>query len=543
MPGRRRSSSASTPISDGRLSPFPTLTVILRSLRTALVAALLAGPALAQTSLPPPPPLPADWHLRDADADGVPGISLDRAYALLDGRTPARDVVVAIIDSGVDLTHPDLVPVLWTNPGETAGNGVDDDGNGYVDDVHGWSFLGGPGGNVEHERLERTRLVARCRMDTAPDGTDCDALDAALTEERQQLATQAAQMGPIFQQVREAHALLTARFGPDYRLSGVDAAGDADVQRARQVVAFVSAQGATPSDLAEFETYLTGQLQYNLNPDYDPRGMVGDDPDDVTERDYGVPDAAGPDPSHGTGVAGLVAAVRGNGLGIDGIAPARIMSVRAVPDGDERDKDVANAIRYAVDNGAQIINMSFGKSLSPEKSAVDEAVAYAVARGVLLVHASGNDGKDLDAPDSFNFPMRVYDDGGEAETWLEIGASAADAATLAAPFSNYGATRVDLFAPGAAVTSLAPGGGVATHDGTSFAAPVTTGVAALLMAYFPDLTATDVRQILMDSATRYADTATTRPGAEDATTFGALSVSGGVVNAARAVELALERTR
>ncbi|HEX8386903.1 MAG TPA: S8 family serine peptidase [Rubricoccaceae bacterium] len=526
-------------------------------MRTRLLlaaAALVGGPAaLAQT------PVPTDWHLLDT-ADGVVGVSAARAYEMLAGRT-ASPVVVAVIDSGVDTAHPDLAPALWTNPEETAGNGVDDDGNGYVDDVHGWGFLGGPDGrNVEHESLELARLVAAGRSQYAADSTSDPAgyaryraLEADLAEQRAEYAAQAAQMSPIFSQVRAADSLLAARFPGVYdRTNGatLDGGSDPDVQRAQQMVGFLAANGATVEDLIAFEDQLASQLNYGLNPDYSARGIVGDDPLDTSDRAYGNADVAGPDPSHGTGVAGLIAAVRGNGIGIDGIAPntateqpVRIMAVRAVPDGDERDKDVANAIRYAVDNGARIINMSFGKAFSPQKSAVDEAVRYATERGVLLVHASGNSGEDLEpTAGNDNFPTAFYDDGQRSTTWLEIGASASDAAALAAPFSNYGGTRVDLFAPGAQVTSLAPGGGVQTADGTSFASPVTAGVAALLMAYFPDLTAADVRQILVDSAVRYADAEVGRPGDGETVRFGTLSVTGGVVNAAEAVRLAMERT-
>lgn len=509
------------------------------TLRLLALAALVAAPAFAQPA--------AGWHL----ADDAVGIHLGRAYELLEGRAPAREIVVAVIDSGVDLAHPDLAPVLWTNADETPGNGVDDDGNGYVDDVHGWSFLAGPGGTVRQERLELARLVASCRARTVPAALDCPALEEELTDERRDLAAQAAQMGPIFQQVRAADELLRARFGDAYDpadVSGLDTGADMDATRAKQLVDFLATQGAKPSDLVEYEEYLTTRLEYHLNPDFDPRGVVGDDPADVSERLYGTPDAAGPDSGHGTGVAGLIAAVRGNGTGIDGVAlndgtraTVRIMALRAVPDGDERDKDVANAIRYAVDNGAHIINMSFGKGHSPDKAAVDAAVAYATERGVLLVHAAGNDGADLDAPDASNYPNARYADGGASALWLEIGASSSSVDGLAASFSNYGATRVDLFAPGDDVTSLAMGGGTQVAGGTSFAAPVVSGVAALLMSHFPDLTAADVRQILLETSTRYPEARVPVPGGEDTVPFSVLSATGGVVNAAAAVEAAMSR--
>ena len=492
---------------------------------SCLLAGLLVLPAVAQD-------VPENWHLLDRDANGVVGISLDAAYAALPDRAPS-DVVVAIIDSGVDIAHPDLAPVLWTNADEVAGNGVDDDGNGYVDDVHGWSFLGGADGNVEHDTYELARLVALCRAGTpSPAYDDCEALEAALEEERQPLAQQAVQLAPLLAAARAADARLTEKYGADYSLDSLDASDDAGP------LLFLAQQGASLSDLEDFVESVESRLEYGLNPDYDPRGVVGDDYGDVTERLYGNADVAGPDPNHGTGVAGLVAAARGNDVGIDGIAPARIMVLRAVPGGDERDKDVANAIRYAVDNGADVINMSFGKGYSPDKAAVDEAVAYAVANGVLLVHAAGNSAEDIDVAD--NFPTRTLLDGTVSGGWLEVGASGSDQKALAASFSNYGQANVDLFAPGAAVTSLKPGGGIQTANGTSFASPVVAGVAALVMAYFPELSAEDVRQVLLESATRYDEEAL-RPGTEEAVPFAALSATGGVVNAAAAVRLAAER--
>ena len=496
-------------------------------------ALLLAAPsAFAQDAIP------ADWHLLDRDADGVIGISLADAYALLPDQAP-REIVVAILDSGVDIEHPDLAPILWTNPGEIAGNGIDDDENGYIDDVHGWSFLGGPGGNMEHDTLELARLVAACRAGP-PDATynDCDALEAALEAERAPMAAQMAQLGPLLQAARAADAMLTETYGEGYDVTTLDLSGD-EAEAAGPLL-FLAQRGASLADLEAFANQMTSQLEYSLNPDYDERGLVGDNYADVSERFYGVGDVAGPDPNHGTGVAGLVAAVRGNDMGIDGIAPARIMVVRTVPGGDERDKDVANAIRYAVDNGAQIINMSFGKSYSPQKAVVDEAVAYAAANGVLMVHAAGNSGENIDEAD--NFPTRTMLDGSVSDSWIEVGASQSDRGELAAEFSNYGRTNVDLFAPGAGVTSLKPGGEIQTANGTSFASPIVAGVAALVMAYFPELTAEEVRQILLDSSVRYAGDEVTRPGDGIAVTFDELSATGGIVNAATAIRLATERS-
>jgi subtilisin family serine protease len=243
-------------------------------------------------------------------------------------------------------------------------------------------------------------------------------------------------------------------------------------------------------------------------------------------------------------VSGIIGAIRGNDTGIEGIAHnVRVMMVRTVPDGDERDKDVANAIRYAVDNGAQIINMSFGKSYSPHKRVVDDAVKYADSRGVLMVHAAGNDGENVDETPSF--PTAVFEDGGRAQNWIEVGASSWKGAdSLVAPFSNYGHDRVDVFAPGVDILSTAPGGGYEQQSGTSMAAPVVSGVAALLMAYYPDLTAADVKRIILESATRLTDRQVLRPNSEGlpgpAVPFGTLSATGGIVNAYEAIRMAEE---
>jgi subtilisin family serine protease len=311
-----------------------------------------------------------------------------------------------------------------------------------------------------------------------------------------------------------------------------------DVLQARDIYLQLDEAGITARDLEKALEYAERRLQYGLNPEFDPRPIVGDNYDDVTERFYGNADVIGPDADHGTHVAGIVAAERGNRIGIEGIAPtARIMAIRAVPNGDERDKDVANAIRYAVDNGAHIINMSFGKAYSPQKGAVDEAVRYAEERGVLLVHAAGNEATELAL--RANFPSRVYLDGGSAANWIEVGASSwrpGDA--LVAPFSNFDREQVDVFAPGVDILSTIPGNEYEPNSGTSMAAPVVSGLAALLMAYFPDLTATDVRRVILESAVLYGDERVVAPGGSGRVLFRDLSATGGVVNAYTAVQMA-----
>lgn len=484
------------------------------------------------------------------------GTATERAYReILDRRQPTRTVVVAVLDSGIEIDHPDLIANIWTNPGEIAGNGIDDDGNGYVDDVHGWNFIGGPDGrNVDADTYEMTRIYKEggerfrnVRPDTlsAAARADYETYARAVTEfnsERSEKSQLLGQIRNIATVVGQTTTLLRAELGTDSLTPAAVAAIQnprPDLARAQNIYMQMTQQGITDELIQRDLGVLENMVEHNLNPDFDPRPIVGDDYSDVSERIYGNNDVEGPSADHGTHVAGIIAATRGNGIGIDGIATnVQIMSVRTVPDGDERDKDVANAIRYAVDNGADIINMSFGKGYSPEKAAVDAAVRYAEERGVLLVHAAGNDGEDLTR--SANFPTRTYLDGASATNWLEIGATSWQAAPdLVAPFSNYGSPAVDLFAPGVDILSTIPDAGYEENSGTSMAAPVVSGVAALVMAYFPELTALEVRQILLDSATPLGDVQVSLPGdSRERVPFGQLSSTGGIVNAYEALRMA-----
>ena len=528
---------------------------------TAAPAPAPVQPPAAQPAPPPAPQQPAAadsapvgppdrWFYQSTLTGGVPGAAIDAAHVLLAGRRPGREVVVAIIDGGVDTRHEDLDGVLWTNARETPGNNTDDDRNGYVDDVHGWNFIGGPNGqSVNYDTFELTRLHAACIGAAAagtlpsPGPTRCPEIASDYQTERAEIEGQVQQIDQIQQIYPLIVAALARALGSEPTPEKVAAMRpvDAQTRQAQDIYLQLSAAGVTPEVLTEQGEIIRNLLRYGLDPAFNPRTTVGDDWTQTTQRTYGNADVAGPDAGHGTAVASVVAAERGNNLGIEGIADGvRIMSIRTVPNGDERDKDVANAIRYAVDHGAQIINMSFGKAYSPQKAAVDAAVKYAEQRGVLMVHAAGNDGEDLTTSPSF--PTKTYDDNsGSASLWIEVGASNWEGPdALAAPFSNYGAQKVDLFAPGVAIMSAAPGNEYKPEDGTSLAAPVVTGVAALLMAYFPNLDARAVKQILLETATDRRDVMVASPGSGMPVRFGNLSSTGGIVNAEAAVRRALQ---
>jgi subtilisin family serine protease len=546
----------------------------MRILARYSVSALLLGAcATAGTTTPaatvPPAPVvapraplteaPPDWQLLDATADGVPGISARRAEReLLAGRQPQRTVTVAVIDIGVDTAHPDLRANLWSNSKEIPGNRTDDDRNGYTDDIRGWNFLGGPDGrNVDDETYEVTRLYRACTAGAgggpAPslspvERADCGRIATDFEKKRAEMQQNVAVIRMIEDTLKVVIPMLSAAVGSDsLTVARVQALRPtrADLRDARELYLRLAENGVTPAVIKEQGETVRGLLEFGLNPAFDPRSIVGDDPANLTQRNYGNSDVTGPDALHGTHVAGIIGAVRNNGIGIDGIASAvRIMSVRAVPNGDERDKDIANAVRYAVDNGAQIINMSFGKAYSPQKSAVDDAVRYAESRGVLIVHAAGNDGEDVETSPSF--PTPGYIGGGHAANWIEVGASSWKGGNaLAADFSNFGTQKVDVFAPGVDILSTNVGGGTVRESGTSMAAPVVSGLAALLMSYYPKLTPADVKRIIMTSAVPYRDVMVIRPGSQDGKTvpFGSLSSTGGVVNAYNAIKMADTMTR
>ena len=521
-------------------------------------------PAPAPTTRPPTPtpaPTPAgpreapdNWHLLDASSDGFDGISLLRAEReLLAGKTPARTVIVAVIDNGVDTAHSKLRPQLWSNPRETPGNGRDDDGNGYVDDTRGWNLIGGADGrNVVQDTYEVTRLAAQCARPAGRDSLRAD-LKARCDQFAAELQTKRSNAQQTLQNINQIEALLAQVVPYLKRVMRTDTLTAAKVQalvpandtvrQARGIYLQIASMGIDEEELADAKKAYESQLRYGYNLDYDPRAIVGDRYPDPSVRRYGNRDVTGPEPLHGTHVSGIIGAL--DSLGVKGIARGvRIMALRTVPDGDERDKDVANAIRYAADNGAHIINMSFGKAHSPYKAEVDAAVKYADAKGVLMIHAAGNEGADMGATSSF--PTPVYLDGsGRAQNWIEVGATSwRGRDSLVASFSNWGKGVVDIFAPGDDIKSTAPGGGYKKESGTSMASPVVAGVAALIMSYYPTLTAADVKKVILESATKLADRQVVRPGESPATvTFGELSATGGIVNAYNALKRAEEVAR
>ncbi len=514
-------------------------------------------------------PVVKGWHLLDLHNDGYFGISLQKAYDFLDGKKTSP-VVVAVLDGGIDTTHEDLKQVLWNNPQEIAGNGIDDDKNGYVDDVHGWNFLGNPKGeNVEKESSEAARLYHI--LSPVFEGKITDT--AHLDEKQKEQYKLWLQVNKAIQVTDEDRFLLKIVQATQKTMLGYDSIICAQMGVKEFTVADL--ENFTPKDsegkkaklnyirifsllqiepeetnlefmeeIGEFIATKEDLIYLKERPAINFRQQItGDDEDNWQSRDFGNGDVMGGSSLHGSHVSGIIGAIRNNNIGINGVANnVRIMSVRVVPKGDEHDKDVALGIRYAVDNGAKIINMSFGKTVSPKKKWVDEAIRYAASKDVLIIHAAGNDGIDLDSVEQY--PSAIFNDGVEASNIITVGASSDSSIRggLIADFTNYGIHSVDVLAPGVKIYStVPPGNGYSFQQGTSMAAPVVSGIAALIRSYYPKLTALEVKHIIEASVdTTLKHEFFPKPGGEKKEKLLMMEAckTGGIVNAYNAVVLA-----
>lgn len=503
------------------------------------------------------------WHLKDEKSTGYYGISLDQAYQFLKSKKiKATPVIVAILDDGIDTSHEDLQSVLWLNRKEIAGNGIDDDGNGYIDDVHGWNFLGNADGrNVNSNSSEWVRVYWRYKAKY--EGVYIDKAILSPEQKEEYAMWQKARSGVVGKGMKDSElknmgtylenaifcdSLLKPNFpGKEFTAGQLNAYQPKD-QMEKDIKSFfldVLKQFTTPDVtnsfvMDELKKYVIGEIRRasgdKVPPEDNRRTITGDDEKDEGNRWYGNTDISNGALMHGSHLAGIVAADRTNGVGINGIADrVQIMMVRTSAEGDEYDKDIAMGIRYAVDNGAKVINMSFGKSLSPDKKMIDDAVKYALSKDVLLVQAAGNSKRNIDTFDNYPNPKYLLTDL-MAPNWITVGAS--DTIGMAAAFSNYGEKLVNVFAPGVAIYSTIPKRDkYMSWDGTSMAAPVVSGVAALLRSYFPKMTATGVKKIMEQSVTIPA-AQTLQPGTNEMVGMDKLCSSGGIVNAMNAVKLA-----
>ena len=510
------------------------------------------------------------WSHMDLQTDSIPGMSIAKAYQFLAGKKGST-VIVAIADSGIDVEHEDLRGVAWVNPNEIAGNNQDDDNNGYVDDIHGWNFLGNKAGIIVNaDQLEITRIVkmgilkygskkvSEISEENKKDFEQYldlqEKFEARAIEKKTEIENlkitqkRLLQIENNFKEVKEFAGTTILSISILKEVKPSDAKMGAKIA---DVIGMLE-RGMTEEGLVDHEKGLTAYLDsqekgksYDL--DFNARQTLGDNLYDIEDKFYGNNNVIGSKEleSHGTHVAGIVAASRNNNKGVNGVANnVKIMAVRVVPGGDEHDKDVALGIRYAVDNGAKIINTSFGKAYSPNRKWVYDAIKYAAKKDVLLVSAAGNDGKDIDVTKTY--PNDSEDLINEiSDNVLTIGAmSLYYDEKLPATFSNYGKKNVDVFAPGVDIYATIPKDAYAFISGTSMAAPSAVGVAALVRSYYPQLSASQVKHILMNSGIKI-NFEVMKPGSQsrenpngEKVPFSDLSVSGRVVNAYNALKMA-----
>jgi len=516
--------------------------------------------------------VPKGWHLADKEKDGFYGISLDKAYEFVKAKKlKSKTVIVAVIDSGVDTLHEDLKGILWTNPKEIPGNGIDDDNNGYIDDVYGWNFIGGKDGrNVKEDSYEGARVYYRFKNLYAGKKIDTAALSDDEKEQykmwqKARVKIEGGEDGEeevdivflqrVLESTLKSDSLLQVSLGKkEYTGTELQQFIPKSPEESKARSGFLYLYKATKSEMETnnkeladgFKEYVTSQQRKKESAEKEPENyraaIVKDNEADISDKFYGNPDVMANTPFHGTFCSGIIGANRTNNIGVNGIADnVRIMMIRAVPDGDEHDKDIALAIRYATDNGASIVNMSFGKGFSPEKKWVDEAVKYAESKGVLLVQAAGNDAANVDSTDNFPNP-RIRATKTTVSNYITVGASGdlADPQEggLVASFSNYGKKNVDVFAPGVKIYSTMPGGNVyGNSQGTSFASPIVVGTAAFLLEYFPTLTAQQLKYCIEKSA-KSPMTKVKKPGTDASVDMSELCKSGGLLNAYEAAKIA-----
>ncbi len=510
---------------------------------------------------------PRNWHLLDQKKDNFPGISLKKAYKLLKkSKISSTPIIVAVLDSGLDINHEDINPVLWTNTKEIEDNNIDDDNNGYIDDLHGWNFIGGKDGkSIEAETLEITRLYKKYsklfkgknKYTITPQEKDeyqkflnykkgfnsgKNNLERSIKRNTDEFEFFNEIIPPLQKAIGKSTFSKTQLQNKNIKSKELSILRSKflrvlDKNKHKELTSekLIKHYEELSSKMESLQT----RLKYNYSLDFNGREIIGDNYSDLSEKNYGNNDLS-KRTNHGTHVSGIIAAVRNNKIGMDGIAGnVIIMPVRNTPMGDETDKDVANGIRYAVDNGAKIINMSFGKGFSPEKQVVDMAVKYAQKKGVLLVHAAGNSSTNTDY--FYNYPSPLFIDGTIATNWIEVGASSMNLnEKLPAKFSNYGKEAIDIFAPGVDIYSTVPENKYDTNSGTSMAAPVVTGVAALLLSYFPNLSPEQIKSIILESGIS-ANLEVNQPGSDNKVSFSSLSKSGKIINAYTAIKLALEK--
>ena len=443
---------------------------------------------------------------------------MDKAIDFLQTKKikPKKQIIVGIIDSGLDTTSVDILPALWKNPQEKQDR-KDNDNNGYTDDLHGWNFLGTKDGTFNmtsagsEEFREFKRLYPKYKgienkeavQDTA-EFTYYELMKkkagimsyikytayTAVKDEAYQKTDSILKTLNINTDTLTIQGLMQLHTRSNVLEQAIQALFT-DLLKIGEHGLWKDARKAHDKNFALMKRRLE-----SIEKDTDKRLLMGDDMKNPEDRFYGNHTLQVEGCDHGTFVAGIVAGQGVKDSRMKGVWPqARLMIVRAVGNGDEYDKDVASAIRYAVDNGATVINLSLGKYTSPDADMVNQAIAYAQKKDVLIIQAAGNNSRNIDLVPYF--PSAKDQNGKTFKNYMRVGASDQDGNPCT--FSNYGQDEVDVFAPGENIISVGLTNTYSTQQGTSFAAPIVSGIAAMLRSCFPKLKAHQIKEIICQS--------------------------------------------
>ena len=462
----------------------------------------------------------AGWYKTWNDSLKGANITAAQQYLHSHKAKKKRTVVVGIIDSGADTECLALKRALWTNAKEKI-NGKDDDHNGYVDDVHGWNFLGTKDGkfNMTSAGTEEYRQFKRLY----PKYKNVKSREEVADSNRKEYAYYMAMRRKakinsylMFYEVAARKQKLMGEMDDMLKRAKLDVdtltmggmlnTEVADTLVKDTFVKLIMADLYKNPMTTRWDDYvkkqradfaLMGKRIYSIEHDKDKRLLMGDNQEDATDRFYGNNMLNIEGMEHGNFVASVVAGnvvddSRYSGVCVD----ARVMPVRVCPEGDEYDKDVATGIIYAVDNGAKIINLSLGKYTSPHPEMVNEAIAYAGKHDVLVIGAAGNNHLNIDS--IAYFPAAVDAKGQTLDNFIRVGGTAMDGSRSS--ISNYGDHKVDIYAPGEYISGVYPGNKKDFANGTSVATPVVSGIAAMLRTYFPKLKATQLKRVLIETA-------------------------------------------
>jgi len=487
------------------------------------------------------------WHFKDIVLDTIPGTSLEKTYDSILKNKKGKEIIVAVIDMPIDIKHKNLKDNIWINKDEIPNNDIDDDDNGYIDDINGWNFIGNSNGKINRfVNYEVTRILKNSNIE-AKDYAPLAYLKNRYEERYTKALEDTSYINMVSNSKTENENIILKYLGNKALNSkNIDSLkkahpNDTILQTAITVTNNFIKYGFTEDYISDYKIKAEERISKLLSLNYDERKIIGDDSEKIEDKDYGNNNVSQDSKflSHGTPISGLIIAKSINEEdSIEIVDHIKIMPLCISSYGNEHDKDIALAIRYAVNNGAKVINMSIGKEFSLHKNWVFDAFKYAEQHDVLIVSGAGNSKYDLNIYNHYYPNDNINNEREVSDNFIKIGATTYHVnEKLFWKYSNYGNIDVDVFAPGYRIYSTVPTEKKykLQSGGTSLSCAITSNIAALIRSYYPNLSASQVKHILMDSGVEY--TFNVKIG-DTLLPFKTLSKSGKVVNAYNALIMA-----